>query len=226
MTIETPVLSALPRDLSAKAKNLRKENFIPAVFYGHGVDNVSIQMDYQTFRKVYRTAGENTIIDLKIEGLGDKKVLVHNVDYHPVSDAYSHVEFINVRMDEEVTTHVDIELEGQAPAVKEFAGVLVQNLDAIEIRCLPANLIHGVTVNIESLVDFNAVIHVSDIVLPDNITLLTDLKTTVATVTPPREEEPEEVEEAVLPEGEEGEAGEAAAEGDGDEEASKEEAGD
>ena len=196
---------------------------IPAEYYGHGIENHSLQMDYQTFRKVYRHAGENTVIDLEIEGGGNKKVLVHRVDYNPVSDRFTYVEFINVRMDEEVTTHVPIVLEGQAPAVKELAGVLVQNLDELEIRCLPGDLIHEVTVSVESLVDFNASVHVADIKVPGKITVITDPETTVATVTPPREEEAEEVPEmdvaSVQVEGEEkaeGEEGEEKAEKDGE----------
>ena len=76
-----------------------------------------------------------------------------------------------------------------------MGGVLTQSLDAIEIKCLPGNLIHGVTVNIDGLVDFHTAVHVSDITLPDNVELLTDPALTVATVSAPREEEPEEVEE-------------------------------
>ena len=224
MASETLILPAVPRDKSIKTKNLRKKSLIPAEYYGHGIENLSIQMDYQTFRKIYRVAGENTIIDLKIEGLGDKKVLVHQVDYHPLSDDFTHVEFINVRMDEEVTTNVPIELEGQAPAVKELAGVLVQSLDEIEIRCLPTDLIHSVTLSVESLVDFHTSLHVSDIKLPDTVTLLTDPETTVASVSPPREEEPEE---EITAEAEAGEAPAEDGEGAGDGEASgdKEEGG-
>jgi large subunit ribosomal protein L25 len=188
-------ITAQVRDTSVKAKVLRRENLIPVEYYGNGVENLSLQLDYQTFRRLYREAGDNTVIDLKVEGKGDKKVLVHGVEYHPVTDDFIHVDLINVDMNVEVTAHVHISLEGQAPAVKELAGVLTQSLDAIEIKCLPGDLIHGVTVSIDSLVDFHSAIHVSDITLPDNITLLTDPKLTVATVSAPRDEEPEEVEE-------------------------------
>jgi len=194
--MDNAAITAQLRDTTAKAKVLRRENLIPAEYYGKGVDNKSLQMDYQTFRKLYRTAGDNTVIDLTVEGdKAPKKVLVHHVSFHPVTDAITHVEFINVNMNEEVTAHVDITLEGQAPAVKEMAGVLTQSLDSIEIKCLPGNLIHGVTLNIESLVDFHTALHVSDIELPENITLLTDPAITVATVSAQREEEPEEVAE-------------------------------
>ncbi len=225
--MDNAVLNAQVRDKSVKANVVRRHGMIPAQYYGHGVENLTLQMDYQEFRKLFRTAGENTIINLKIEGAGDKKVLVHHVDYNPVTDEFTHVEFINVRMDEEVTTKVPITLEGQAPAVKELAGVLMQNLDELEIRCLPGDLIHEVIVSIESLVDFNSSVHVSDITVPEKITVVTEPERTVATVTPPREEEPEEVEEpdveGVEVEGEEKAEGE---EGEGEEGEKKEEGGD
>jgi large subunit ribosomal protein L25 len=195
--MDNAVLEAKLRDKMVKAKTLRRdEDLIPVEFYGHGVENQSLVVDHQTFRKLYRKAGENTIIDLKVDGGSDQKVLVQSVDWHPVTGDITHVELINVRMDEEVTTHVAIKLEGLAPAVKELAGTLVQNLDEIEIRCLPDDLIHEVTLNVESLVDFHSALHVSDIAVPEKITVLTDPETTVATVSAPRAEEPEEVEEA------------------------------
>lgn len=193
--MDSITLSAQLRDTNIKAKYLRKDGLIPAEFYGHGMENQSLQMDYQSFRRVYRKAGENTIIELKVDGGKDAKVLVHRVDHHPVSDDISYVEFINVRMDEKVTTHVPVHLEGQAPAVKELGGVLVQSLDEIEIRCLPGDLIHEVTLSIEPLVDFSSAIHVSDIKVSDKIEILTDLESTVASVSAPREEEPEEAPE-------------------------------
>jgi len=187
--MENAVLNSTLRDRSITAAALRRQKLIPAEYYGHGVANQSLALPYGEFRRLYRQAGENTIIELKVEGGKNAKVLVHQVDYHPVSGDITHVEFINVRMDEEVTTHIPVHLEGQAPAVKELGGVLIQSIDEIEIRCLPANLIHEVTLNVESLVDFQSALHVSDIVLPKNITLMTDAELTVVSVTPPRVEE-------------------------------------
>jgi large subunit ribosomal protein L25 len=189
--MDIAALEVQVRDMSQKAKALRRGKMIPASFYGHGIENVNIQMDYQTFRKLYRVAGDNTVIDLNIEGVGMKKALVHRVDYHPVTDNFQYIEFINVRMDEKVTTTVPVHLEGQAPAVKEMGGVLMQSLNELEIECLPGDLIHEVTVSIESLVDFHTAIHVSDIKVPATITVITPLETNVAAVSAPREEEAE-----------------------------------
>lgn len=210
--MDNAAITAQVRDTSVKAKVLRRENLIPVEYYGNGVKNMSLQVDYQTFRRLYRTAGDNTVIDLSVEGKGKKKVLVQKVEYHPVTDNFIHVDLVNVNMDVEVTAHVPITLEGQAPAVKEMAGVLTQHLDAIEIKCLPGNLIHDITLNIDSLVDFHTSLHVSDLTIPANIELLTDPELTIVNVSAQREEEPEEVEEvdvsAVEVPGEKAEEGE------------------
>ncbi len=188
-------LTVQTRDKAVKAKDIRKSGLIPGEFYGSGAENQSFQVDYQTFRRLYRKAGENTVINLTVEGGKDAKALVHRVDYHPVTDDIEYVELINVRMDQEVTTNVPVHLEGTAPAVKEMAGVLIQNLDEIEIRCLPGDLIHEVVLDISSLVDFHSALHVSDIKVSDKIEILTDSELTIATVSAPREEEPEEAPE-------------------------------
>lgn len=180
---------AQPRDKAVKAKILRRKNLIPAEYYGRGIENMSLQVDYQAFRKLYKKAGSNTVIDLEIDGKGMKNVLIHNVSAHPVTDLYTHVEFINVRMDEEVTTTIPVRLEGQAPAVKDLAGILIQNLDGVEVTCLPKDLVHEIVVSVESLVDFNSSITVADLKIPAGITVLNEPEASVAYVTAPQEEE-------------------------------------
>ena len=212
--------AAQPRDKSVKAKILRKQNLIPAEYYGHGVENMSLQLDYQSFRKMYKKAGSNTVIDLEIEGKGMKNVLIHNVDTHTVTDLYTHVEFINVRMDEEVTTTIPVLLEGTAPAVKDMGGTLIHNLDGIDVTCLPKDLVHEIVIDVSSLVDFNSSITVADLKIPKGITVTNEMEASVAYVTAPREEEVAPTEAAVVDvaavevpgEKKEGEEGEAKAE--------------
>lgn len=212
--------AAQARDKSVKAKVLRKKNLIPAEYYGHGVENISLQMDYQSFRKLYKKAGNNTVIDLEIDGKGMKNVLIHNVDTHTVTDLYTHVEFINVRMDEEVTTTIPVRLEGTAPAVKDLGGTLIQNLDGIDVTCLPKDLVQEIVVSVDSLVDFNSSITVADLKIPKGITVTNEMDASVAYVTAPREEEVAPAEGEVVDvaavevpgEKKEGEEGEAKAE--------------
>ncbi len=210
--MEQTVFPAQLRDKSVKTKNLRKMNLIPAEYYGRGIQNISLQLDYQSFRKMYRKAGFNTVITLEIEGGGTKKVLIHEVDRHPVTDLFSHVELINVRMDEEVTTTIPVRLEGSAPAVRDFGGVLIQSMDEIEITCLPGDLIHEIVLSVEGLTELNSGLHVSDIKLSDKIKILSDPEASVAMVSAPQEEEVAAVEAPAVGEVEittakEGEAG-------------------
>jgi large subunit ribosomal protein L25 len=185
-------LSAQVRDKAVKAKDVRRMKMIPAEYYGRGIENVSLQMDYQDFRRLYRTAGMNTVIDLKIEGQGDKNVIVHRVDQDPVTDEIAYVELINVRMDEEITADVPLRLEGQSLAVRDLGAILVQNLDTVEVTCLPAKLPHEIVVNIDSLVDLSSSIHVSDIVAPAGVTITSDPEESVISLTLPQEEVVEE----------------------------------
>ena len=94
-------------------------------------------------------------------------------------------------MDEPIVTTVPVLLEGAAPAVED-GGTLLHNLTAVEIRALPANLIDSVTVDVSSLTDYDAAIHVSDLKVPANVEVLNDPEELVAKVTPPRVQEEEE----------------------------------
>jgi large subunit ribosomal protein L25 len=180
------------RDKSVKAKDIRKMKMIPAEYYGRGVENISLQMNYQDFRRLYRTAGMNTVIDLKIEGKGDKNVIVHRVDTDTVTDDISYVELVNVRMDEEITADVPLRLEGQSLAVRDLGAILIQNLDTVEVTCLPAKLPHEIVVSIEGLVDLNSSVHVRDIAAPAGVKINTDPEESVISLTMPQEEVVEE----------------------------------
>ncbi|MFA5855636.1 MAG: 50S ribosomal protein L25 [Candidatus Gracilibacteria bacterium] len=182
-------LKAVKRPLGLKANAIRSGGAVPVEYYGHGVPNISLDILYGDLRRAYKAAGSNTVIDLEVEGEAPKKVLFTRVDFDPVRDTVSYVELINVRMDEEVTAKIPVRLEGVAPAVKDLGGILVQSLDELEISCLPGDLPHEFIVNVESIVDFATTLHVSDVVVPAGVKILTELDAAVATVTAPQEEE-------------------------------------
>jgi large subunit ribosomal protein L25 len=86
-----------------------------------------------------------------------------------------------------------------SPAVRDEGGVLTQGLDELEIQCLPSDLIANIEVSVDGLVDYNDTISVSDLSLPETITVLSDPESVVAKVEPPRlEEELEALEEELV----------------------------
>jgi len=182
------LLEAKIRNEKVKAKNLRRLKKLPAVFYGAGAPTLSLELDYKEFRKVYKTAGESAILDLKI---GDKiyNVLIHDLQFDPITDEISHVDFINVAMDKPIDTEVPFEFVGIAPAVKDLGGVLSQQKQFLRVRCLPKDLPRSITVDISVLATFHDSIHVENLILPNGVKSLDDPKLTVITVVPPKKEE-------------------------------------
>lgn len=184
-------LDVQSRNKSLKAKDLLRSNLIPMEYYGRGVGNKSLQVDYQTFRKLFRVSGTNTVIELNVDGKEKFNVLVHEIQQNPITDTITHVDFINVRMDQELHTRIPLEFVGDAPAVRELAGILTHHLTEVEVKCLPKYLVHDIEVSIAPLVDFNSYVRVKDLVVPEGITILNGPEDIVANVVPPRlEEEP------------------------------------
>lgn len=190
MVKDSLLLEAKIRDEKVKAQAVRAAKKIPAVFYGKDVGPLNLEVDYKEFRKVFLSAGESTIIDLKA---GDKtyKVLIHDVQLDPIKDTVSHVDFLNISMDKEIEADIPFVFIGVSPAVKELSGTLSTQKQTLRIKCLPKDLPHSIEVDISSLAVFHDSIHIKDLVLPPNVKVLDNLSLTVATVVPPRKEEEE-----------------------------------
>ncbi len=180
---ESIILKAEKRELvGKKVENLRDKNFIPAVVYGSGINNTNLSLNYSEFDKVFKRAGESTLIDLVIDNQTAVKVIVQDIAYNPLNNLYQHIDFYQVRMDKKLKTNLAINFFGESPAVKEFGAVLVKNIDEIEIECLPQDLQHQVDVNLEALKQIGDKIIVSDLNLPKGIEVLSDPNTVVALV--------------------------------------------
>lgn len=185
MANATLKLEARERDMTIPAKQLLTQKLLPAVFYGNGKENEVMILDYEEFRKVFRDAGSNTIVTLKLPSGKSEKVLIHEVQLDPVKDTYRHVDFYGLQMKEKITTTIPLHLVGESNAVKNFGGVLISNLDELEVRCLPTDLVHHIEVSLETLENIGDSIHVSEIAIPKGIEVLADMEETVASVQPP-----------------------------------------
>lgn len=168
---------------------LRADGFIPAVVYGHSIENKNIVVSYAVFEAVYRKAGESSLVDVSIDGGAPLKTLIHDVVRHPTTERYLHVDFYQVTMTEKLNTQIQLEFFGEAKAVKELGGILVKNFTTVDVRCLPGDLVHEIEVDLSTLKTFDDIITLGDISLPHGIEILGNPQTIVATVTPPLSEE-------------------------------------
>jgi large subunit ribosomal protein L25 len=183
-------LEAKTRDvLGRKTNKGRREGLIPAVVYGKGISGTNIWVKMLDFKRLIKKSGESTVIDLRIDEKDNRNVLIYDTQKDPVKDSYIHIDFFQVRMDEEIETEVELEYVGEAPAVKELGGVLVKNIDAIEVKCLPADLPSSITVDISSLKTFEDRITLGDLNISKKIELSIDLETVIVLVSEPRSEE-------------------------------------
>ncbi|MBP9771641.1 MAG: 50S ribosomal protein L25 [Candidatus Pacebacteria bacterium] len=179
------------RDAKASLDVLRAAGKIPAVFYGPKEEAMPIAVDAKEFGKVFKEAGESTVVTLS--GIGDEKdSMIHEVDYNPVTGGIVHVDFYVIEKGKKVRTHVPLEFIGEAPAVKSLGGTLMKVLHEVEIEAMPKNLPHGIDVDISVLATFDDHIAVKDLRIPDGVEILNNADDTVASVAQPREEEVEE----------------------------------
>ena len=173
--------------LGKKVKSLRREGIIPAVVYGGKEGATPIELDLKEFSKVFKTAGETTLIKLLVEE-EVKNVLVHDISRDSITEEISHVDFYEVKMDEKITAKVPLIFIGDAPAVIDLGGVLIKAMQELEVRALPADLPHQIEVDVSQIKTFDDNILVKDIKLPKNVEILEHLETSVAAVIPPRSE--------------------------------------
>ncbi|MFZ5364428.1 MAG: 50S ribosomal protein L25 [Patescibacteria group bacterium] len=183
-------LNVKKREVTGRGvKNLRKQNLIPAVTYGKDVSPLNLVVEYLPFSKLYKEAGESTLVDLKIDEAEPVKVLIQEVQTDPRTNNFIHIDFRQIKMTEKIQVAVILKFIGDAPAVKELGGTFVCSMDEVEIECLPGDLVHEIEVDVSGLKTFEDSIQIKDLKVPSGVKILADMEATIATVEAPLTEE-------------------------------------
>ncbi|MDD4123241.1 MAG: 50S ribosomal protein L25 [Candidatus Pacebacteria bacterium] len=194
--MEKYFLKAEKRDSFGKDNSqLREKSFVPAVVYGKHVDSFPIYVQKEDFNRVFKKAGETSVIELEIDG---KKhmVLVKQIQRTPDLLEPHHIEFLAVNIKEAVKATVEIEIVGENDLIKQ-GGIAVKSLGEIEIETLPTNIPHVIEVDISNIKEYGEAIRVKDLGLDKSIKVLTDEDLTVVVLDEVKEvvEEEETTEE-------------------------------
>jgi large subunit ribosomal protein L25 len=189
-------------------RKLRAAGRIPGVCYGKGEPSVSISLDPRALRRLLERseAGMNTLINLAVEGGGafdGRIMMVRELQKDPVEGSYLHADLLAVDVQQLIEVSVPIRITGRAQGV-ELGGILDQVLRELELECLPLAIPSEILVDVSEL-DVGQSLHVSDLELPEGVTLRSDPGLSVVSVVAPAkvEEVAEEAEEAEEVEGEE-----------------------
>jgi len=174
--------------LGKKVQSLRKQGLLPAELYGHGVANSHLSINTREFEKIYKEAGENTVINVTIDG-SVKPVLIQDVQFHPVSGDIESVDFYEVRMDEEIEAAVPLEFVGESQVVKDGLGVFIEAMDEIEVEAFPADIPKKIVVDISVLKAVGDSIYVKDLSVTGKFTIKVDPETVIASIAELEKEE-------------------------------------
>lgn len=128
-------------------KSLRKEGRVPAVIYG-GKENINFHVDEITFSKLIHTP-EVYFIDLNF-GDSTTKAVIRDVQFHPVTDAPLHIDFMQVFDDKPVTIAVPVAFTGKSIGVLN-GGKRREKLRKLVLRALPGHLPEEVSIDISNL---------------------------------------------------------------------------
>ncbi len=183
------------RNTKGELNRLRNENQVPAVIYGRGKETMSILLDGRLLRQALSSgAGSNAIVELGIQnGETGKKAITETVMFKDVqrdilvSERLLHVDFIRISLTEKILANVPLQTVGDSPGVKEGGVIQVLKRD-VEINCLPSSIPDSLEVDVSSLNIGDSLV-AKDLILPEDIELLTDPEETLVLVLAPAQAE-------------------------------------
>ncbi len=207
MSQEDIVLELELRNIVRKGlTGLRSTGKIPAVIHNRGSASVNVMGESLALQRVYKRAGKHHAVNLRV-GDQDYLAMIKKADFEPKKNTLEHIVFQAIDKNQKVETEVPIVIEGEVPAEK--AGLLViTNVDTVDVEALPGDLPDNLKVDGTKLEEIGDKLHVSDLIVPKGVVVMTDAETTIAVVEETKAQMSEESAEEETAEGEEGESSE------------------
>ena len=206
---------------SADARRMRRDDQIPAVVYGQGMDPISVSVARRDLRQALSgPAGINTVLDLTVDGTV-YPAIVKDMQRHPVRRTVQHVDFLQINLSEEIRVNIPVRLEGEAKEVTNENGLVDLTMSEIEVATTPKNIPDEIVIDVTDFT-MDTTLTLGEVALPSGVEAVGDPEWAVVTVltmrTPVLDAEDEAAEaEAEAAEGEgDGEAAEGDAEAAGD----------
>jgi large subunit ribosomal protein L25 len=189
MSQDSITLEVDTRTVSGKAvKHLRKEGLVPAVIHDHGKDSILIQGAYLDLYRVYKNAGKHHPIELKAPGQ-TYTVLIKDAEFEPRKNQLTHLVFNAVDKNQKVEAEIPIHpqySEGNESSPAERAGLIVlTQLETVEVRAIASKLPDVLYYDAEKLIEIGDHATVTDLVIPEDVELITDANHAIATVFEP-----------------------------------------
>lgn len=193
------VIEAQSREIvGKKVSQLRRQGIVPVTVYGPKAQPVNLQVPYRPLQLALLHAGGTNLIEINVDGKATP-VLARDVQRDILRNDIMHVDFFAVDMTAKISIDVPLHFVGESAAVNSKKGILVTGPTVISIETLPSHLINKVEIDISGLNEVGDSIHVRDIKLDSEITILNDPDEMIARISQPaaaRSEEDAAAEEA------------------------------
>ena len=164
------------------ARSLRRQGLVPGVIYGKGFESVNVALSPKDLAAATSSAaGKNTLLALTGIDIGDRRVVVKDVEVHAISRALTHVDFYAVDLAKKMHAMVPVVTTGDAEGEKMGGNLQVIRRE-LEVFCLPTSIPETVSIDVTEL-NIGDVIHVEDLVLPEGVEVPHDVNFTVVTLT-------------------------------------------
>lgn len=176
MTTASISLELSPREvLGKKVKRLRQQGVIPVHLYGPGVDPQPLQCETTKLVDVLVRAGGNTAVTVTVQGGQETHLaFAREIQWDPRRDDILHVDFLAVDASRPVSAQVPITLIGDSPGARTAGGTVMQQLRDLNVEALPLEVPRELELDLTMLTEPDGVLRAADIVIPGNVTLLTD----------------------------------------------------
>ena len=177
-------LAATKREVLGKGLGLlRRQGITPVHVYGKGLDSVALQCETRELLRVLATAQRTRLVNLKVKGeRRPRAVVAREIQRNVLGGNLLHVDFYQVRMEEEMRVDVPVVLIGEAPVLSSREYALYQELDTITVQCLPASIPTSIEVDTAVLTEPDQVLRVKDMVVDEDITVVNDPEVVLARV--------------------------------------------
>jgi large subunit ribosomal protein L25 len=156
-----------------KARHLRAAGWVPAVLYGGPESAEQLQLIERDLDRMLAKGAASHLLNLVGTDFPKTRVLIRELQRHPVRRNLLHVDFVRVASGQKITMSVPLHLIGHAPAI-ELGAVLLQNADSLEITCLPDDLPQSIEIDVSGLAEVTDRIYARDLKLPQGVTLASD----------------------------------------------------
>ena len=184
---------------TSSSRRMRSDGLLPGIIYGSDKDSDIVEMNLNQVEKILKNhSSDSVLIEVDLEDEGSVRVLLKEVQYHPVTSSILHVDLQRVVAGKPIQVDVAIELNGEPEGVKS-GGIIDHKIHSLSVECLPKDMIESIPVDITNL-EIGDSLTVSDITVTSKIKILTDENSQVISINAPKvidsgDEETEEADE-------------------------------